>query len=126
MAPNSTVNLLRKMGKGYDSQMLKWKKTIEVNRIGLKLLKEIKDVQLPEYQEDDMEIERIVNINEAIVKQVCSKYEEPVVMHITELLTSINNTENNQEPALAQGLFQEDTFNEVISHLSRERIPCYK
>ena len=52
------------MGKGYNAKVIMWKKDLETNVLPLKLMKEIRERQLPCFEADDMVIERSVDVSE--------------------------------------------------------------
>ena len=69
MSPQRMVNLQREMGKDHDAKLQMWKREVQENESACKLLQEVVSKQLPQLAEDDMELNRTVDLSEESLQQ---------------------------------------------------------
>ena len=93
MHPASTISLQKRMGKNHDAKVIMWKKDLETNIVSLKLMKEIREHQLPCFEADDMVIERSVDVSESSVNnQTCPRFfHTGALRQITDALSALEH-----------------------------------
>ncbi len=69
MSPQRMVNLQRNMEKEHDAKLQVWKREVEQNESACMLLQEIISKQLPKLAEDDMDLNRMVDMKEETLQQ---------------------------------------------------------
>ena len=65
MSLSRVINLQKQMGMGSNSKVLIWKKSMEEVLGAVRFLQEVRLDQVPDFEEDDMEVEVNVDLSEA-------------------------------------------------------------
>lgn len=118
MSPSRIVNLQKQMGSSCDSKLLLWKKDIEEVYSSIKLAEEIVEKQVPEIQEDDMEIDTSVRIDEEYLKSYSTYTKSAYEMFVTLVYQAMKRT--NEIAATSS------TIQDVLHVLKTRKIPYYK
>ena len=120
MSPQRMVAAQRKMGKHYDSKVLVWKRSIEENEKAVLLLSEVKSKQLTPLADDDMEIERVVDIGTTNVGQGYKYFDENILKYCQSLAL------NKPQAPCSECPITEEKLYEMITLLKHKKLPYYK
>ena len=118
MSPEMTVNFQKQMGQNFDSKIVMWKKTTEENLSALNMLKTIKDEQVREKSEDDMQIATVINLDETTIKA----YPGVDSLAFQCCNTLLQNVKTKKE----QSVIDSDTLDEAITQLQNTNLPTFK
>lgn len=112
------VNAQREMGKDHDAKVQVWKKKVQENESACLLLQEIISKQLPQLAEDDMEVERTVDLEAEVLKQY-QFYIPESLSYCCSVITPIQERYNKCQPS-------EEIIKEALAVLKGVGIPYYK
>ena len=118
MSPQRMVNLQRKMGRDHDAKLQMWKREVKENESACKLLQEVVSKQLPQLAEDDMELNRTVDLSEESLQQY-RFYNKDVLSFCLTLIKPIKDQLNECE-------MTEDVIKTALDVLTGQEIPYYK
>ena len=118
MSHDQMIALQQKMGENFDYKAIVWRKCIETNKCAEKLLLEVKEKQVPDREEDDIDIAIEVDVSEATLKTNEWYTPENYQRTVTQLEKSrqiLNETNDNS-----------DVIDEALKRLENEKLPLFK
>ena len=118
MSHDQMIALQQKMGENFDYKAIVWRKCIETNKCTEKLLLEVKEKQVPDREEDDMDIAIEVDASEATLKTYEWYTPENYQRTVTQLEKSrqiLNETNYNS-----------DVIDEALKRQENEKLPLLK
>ena len=118
MSPQKMVNAQREMGKDHDAKLHLWKKKVQQNESACLLLQEMLTKQLLELAEDDMEVNRTVDIKEESFQQY-KFYNKEVLSYYLSIVRPIQELSNECQST-------EDVIKASLDVLKGQEIPYYK
>ena len=118
MSPQRMVSLQRAMGKDHDAKLQMWKREVQENESACKLLQEVVSKQLPQLAEDDMELNRTVDLSEESLQQY-RFYSKDVLGYCLTLIEPI-------KAQLSECEMTEDVIKTALDVLKGQEIPYYK
>ena len=118
MSHKSMIAFQERMGDNSDYKAIIWQKTIEANRCAKLLLEEIKRKQVPEREEDDMDLVIDVDVSEGTVQG----YEWYNPENYRRSMKQLEETRQ----LLVESTFTADVLDETLKRLEREKLPFFK
>ncbi len=118
MSPARIVTLQKEMGVSFDSKVLIWKKTIEDVLSALLFLRSIKEHQVPQLKEDDMEIDIELDICKETVESYAS-FSLPTYEFCVRLLNEVKNKR-------AETTISSVTLDDAIYVLQNRNLPHFR
>ena len=118
MSPKRIVDLQKRMGIACNSTVLIWKRTIEETLSALDFLRDLKKHQVPELTEDDMDVEREIDVREQTVKDY-SSFSKPTHEFCLKLLNEARNKR-------AEIAFNDEILEDAIYLLQNKSLPHFR
>jgi hypothetical protein len=106
------------MGKEHDAKLQVWKREVEQNESACMLLQEIISKQLPKLAEDDMDLNRMVDMKEETLQQY-KFYNKDTFNYCLSVIKPIMEQWNECQTT-------EDVLNAALDFLRGQEIPYYK
>lgn len=106
------------MGIACDSTVLIWKRTIEETLSALDFLRDLKKHQVPELTEDDMDVEREIDVREQTVKDY-SSFSKPTHEFCLKLLNEARNKR-------AEIALNDEILEDAIYLLQNNSLPHFR
>lgn len=118
MSHKSMIALQQLMGENFEHKAIIWGKSIECNKSAKLLVEEVKRKQIPDREEDEMDLELDVDVSEANVE--CYDWYSPE-----------NYQRTIEHLVKTRQLFKESTFTVdvldlTLRQLENERLPFFK
>ena len=114
---STSIRAQKRMGEGFDDDILEWKHNIETSKKKVLLLEEVKNIQIPVFNEDDMEIEVHVNFTKDTVSSY-KHYSETIFQEYQELLLRMCEELRSD--------LNQDVLDRSLHHLKSEELPSYR
>ena len=118
MSPQTMVNLQTDMGKEHDAKLQVWKREVEQNESALMLLQEIISKQLLQLADDDMDLNRLVDMKEETL-QPYTFYNKGTFNYCLSVIKTIMQHWNEYQ-------MTEDVLNAALDFLRGQEIFYYK
>lgn len=118
MAPQSIVNLQKRMGISCDSKVIIWKRNIEEVLSALLFLRDVKKYQTTELEEDDMVIEEVIDVREETVTTYPS-FSKSTYEFCLKLLNEARNKRG-------ETVITDTILDDVIYSLQNKKIPQFR
>ena len=114
---SSSIRAQNRMGEGFDDDILEWKHDIETSKKKVLLLEEVKNVQIPVLNEDDMEVEVHVDFTKDTMSSY-KHYSETIFQECQELLIGMCEELRSD--------LNQDVLERSLHHLKSEELPTYR
>ena len=114
---DTSIRAQRRMGACFDEDVKEWKEEIEKAKTSILLLEEVRDKQIPFYEEHDME----VDISIEFTRETLSTYKhftESAFSNCQKLLAQISDGINSD--------FNQDVLTHCLHHLKSLELPTYR
>lgn len=118
MAPQSIVNLQKRMGISCDSKVIIWKRNIEEVLSALLFLRDVKKYQTTELEENDMVIEEVIDVREETVTTYPS-FSKSTYEFCLKLLNEARNK-------WGETVITDTILDDVIYSLQNKKIPQFR
>ena len=118
MSPQRMVNLQRDMRKEHDAKLQVWKREVEQNESSRMLLQEIISKQLLQLADDDIDLNRLVDMKEETL-QPYTFYNKGTFNYCFSVIKTIMEHWNECE-------MTEDVLNAALDFLKGQESPYYK
>lgn len=114
---STSIRAQNRMGEGFDDDILEWKHDIETSKKKVLLLEEVKNIQIPVFNEDDMEAEVHVDFTKDTVSSY-KHYLETIFQECQELLLRMCEELRSD--------LNQDVLERSLHHLKSEELPTYR
>lgn len=114
---STSIRAQKRMGEGFDNDILEWKHDIETSKKKVLLLEEVKNIQIPVFSEDDMEVEVHVDFTRDTVSSY-KYYSEIIFQECQELLLEMCKELDSD--------LNQDVLERSLQHLKSEELPTYR
>lgn len=114
---STSIRAQTRMGEGFDDDVLEWKQDIETSKKKVLLLEEVKEIQIPVFNEDDMEVEVHVDFTKDTVSSY-KHYSETIFQECQELLLTMCEELRSD--------LNQDVLEKSLHHLKSEELPTYR
>ena len=118
MSHDRMIALQQKMGENFDSKAIMWRKAIEANKCAKLLVEEIRLKQVPEKEDDDMDVVLDVDVSEATIKD----YEW---YSAENYLRTMEHLEKSRQ-RLNEKTITNEVLDETAKRLGNEKLPFFK